>query len=270
MKKPPRPAPETAIPGVFRRRTGSGLSSSLNGPPGRNVAVAYRRVSKGGQDPENQRADIELVARLRGLELVDEYVETVSAAAPTRPAFDAMMLAAARRRFRHLIIWAIDRFGRSMVGNINDVMALDLLGVEVISVREPWLDMEGPARSLLLAVFSWWAEQERARISERTRAGLERARAQGKRLGRPRRVTPAQLERARQYLDDDRSIRWIAQALKVPRATLHRALVAEATRRAQSSLRSERLKKETKIRGRKPREKEGRSRAARNRTIGGQ
>lgn len=225
MKKTPRPAPEPARPAVFRRRTGGGPSRTLNGSPAGNLAVTYRRVSRAGQDPENQRADLERVANARGLELVGEYVETVSGAATTRPAFDAMMLAAARGEFRVLVVWALDRFGRSMFRNINAVVELDRLGVQVISVRESWLDTSGPIRDLLVAIFSWIAEQERRRLGERTRAGLERARARGKKLGRPRRyISRAELERALELQARKVPLRIIAQRVRVPRATLHRAL----------------------------------------------
>ena len=225
MKKNPRPAPETARHGAFGAgRTGGSPPTAERPSSGRLAAVAYRRVSRGDQDPENQRADVELVARLRGVELVGEYVEKASAAR-TRPAFDAMMLAAGRGEFRVLIIWAIDRFGRSMVGNVNAVLELDRLGVEVISVREPWLQMDGPVRSLLLAVFSWVAEQERHRIGERTRAGLERARARGARLGRPQRhLNAAELARANALRAQGRSFREVARELNVALGTLHRSL----------------------------------------------
>jgi DNA invertase Pin-like site-specific DNA recombinase len=73
-----------------------------------------------------------------------------------------------------------------MVGNLADVLELDRIGVTVVSVRESWLDTGGPVRSLLIAIFSWVAEQERARLIERTKAGLAAARRKGKRLGRPR------------------------------------------------------------------------------------
>ena len=89
-------------------------------------------------------------------------------------------------------MWSLDRFGRSMAGNVNDALALDAAGVKLISVREPWLDTGGPVRDLLLAIFSWVAEQELRRLVERTRAGIERARAKGtksgKPIGRPRRL----------------------------------------------------------------------------------
>jgi DNA invertase Pin-like site-specific DNA recombinase len=84
------------------------------------------------------------------------------------------------------VIWAIDRFGRSMTGDLADVLELDRVGVEVISVRESWLDTGGPVRNLLLAIISWIAEQERARLIERTKAGMAAARRRGARIGRPR------------------------------------------------------------------------------------
>jgi putative DNA-invertase from lambdoid prophage Rac len=72
-------------------------------------------------------------------------------------------------------LWALDRFHRSMLGSVQDVLELDRLGVPILSVREAWLDTSGPVRSLLIAIFGWVAEQERARLIERTKAGLERA-----------------------------------------------------------------------------------------------
>ena len=68
---------------------------------------------------------------------------------------------------------------------IGDVLELDRLGVQVVSAKENWLDQQGPARSLLLAVLSWVSEQEAVRLSERTKAGLARARAAGIRLSGP-------------------------------------------------------------------------------------
>lgn len=192
-------------------------------------AASYRRVSRGGMDPENQRADIERLASSRGLELVADFVD-VAGATRNRPAYDAMWAAALRREFAVLLVWSLDRLGRSMLANCNAIVHLDSLGVQVVSVREPWLDTRGPVRDLLLAVFSWVAEQERRRIIERTNAGLERARARGTRLGRPRRViTPAELERARALWKVGVPIRKLAQRIKVPRATLHRALVVSET-----------------------------------------
>jgi putative DNA-invertase from lambdoid prophage Rac len=192
--------------------------------PEARTAAMYLRVSKGEQTTKNQRPDVERIVRARKLELVDRYDEQVSAAAK-RPEFERMMADARAGRFRVLVVWALDRFGRSMVGNLGAVLELDRLGVEVISVREPWLDTGGPVRALLIAIFSWVAEQERARIGERTRAGLERARRRGTKLGRPRRAFMiTELEQARRLAAKGMALRKIARRLRVPNTTLHRAL----------------------------------------------
>ena len=94
-----------------------------------------------------------------------------------------MMKDAKRGAFQVLVIWALDRFGRSMTGNLADVLELDRVGVQVVSVRESWLDTGSPVRTLLLAIFSWLAEQERVRIGERTRARMAAARRRGSRVG---------------------------------------------------------------------------------------
>lgn len=188
-------------------------------------AVAYLRVSRGEQDWANQRPDVEQLARARGFALLSQYVENVSAAARVRPAFESMMEAARLGKFDVLLVWALDRFGRSMVGNVAAVLELDRLGVQVVSVKEAWLDSGGPVRSLLIAIFSWIAEQERVRLGERTRAGLERARARGVRLGRPPSLGRAQLAHARRLeRRGNLSIREIARQVGVSSSAIYRAL----------------------------------------------
>jgi DNA invertase Pin-like site-specific DNA recombinase len=148
-----------------------------------NLAVLYLRVSGDKQDAENQRGDLNKIAAVRGLDVVHVYQETASAA-KHRPAFEAMLADARAGAFGTLVIWALDRFGRSMTGNLQAVLELDSIGVQVVSVKESWLDTTGPVRSLLIAIFSWIAEQERARLIERTQAALDAKRSRNERLGR--------------------------------------------------------------------------------------
>jgi DNA invertase Pin-like site-specific DNA recombinase len=122
-------------------------------------------------------------------------------------------------------VWALDRLHRSMQGAISTVLELDRLGVEVLSVREPWLATSGPVRPLLVAIFGWVAEQERARLIERTRAGLARARAQGRRPGRPR-ASPLKVAAAIERVKAGASIREAALAVGVNRETVPRAVLA--------------------------------------------
>lgn len=188
------------------------------------TAAVYLRVSTNDQNPENQRADLTRLAKIRGYKHLEFYEETASTA-KRRPKFEAMRFHAHGGNFKTILVWSVDRFGRSMLGNIKDVLELNRIGVAVVSCKEAWLDTDGPTRDLLLAIFSWIAEQERRRIGERTKAGLAQARKRGSRIGRPHRMAPALVARAR-AMHKTKSLRAIAVALKVPRATLARTLGA--------------------------------------------
>ena len=186
-------------------------------------AGLYLRVSMGDQHAENQRPAEDELARARGLKEVLVEEEAASTRG-RRPAFERVMVAARAHRFDVLIIWAIDRFGRSMAGNLGDVLELDRLGVVVLSVREPWLEAPGPTRSLLVAIFSWVAEQEREQRSERTKAGLARVKKTGITLGRPRRsvnVTAALSMKA-----EGKTWPQVARALGASRSVVLRAVKA--------------------------------------------
>lgn len=156
-------------------------------------AALYLRVSTEDQTEENQAPELHQLATRRGWEAV-EYREQGSAA-KARPVLDRLMADARAGRLGAVVVWALDRLDRSHLGCMQRVAELDRLGVAVVSVREGWLDTSGPARSLLVSVFAWAAEQERSRLIERTRAGLDRARRQGKVLGRPK-ASPLALEAA--------------------------------------------------------------------------
>jgi len=189
----------------------------------------YLRVSTDQQVTDNQRPELVALARQRGFSIEAVYDDTGSAV-KARPEFDRMLLDAHRGKFDLLLVWSLDRLGRSMSGNLQTVLELDRLGVQVVSVRESFLDTSGPVRPLLIAIFGWLAQQERERLIERTKAGLERARRQGKRIGRPR-VT-VDVAKALVLRNDGKSIRQAALALGVGPATLHRALQDNASRSA--------------------------------------
>jgi DNA invertase Pin-like site-specific DNA recombinase len=185
-------------------------------------AALYLRTSTREQSTANQRPELEQLAQARGYELVATYEEQVSAAASSRPVFERMLRDAHRGAFQVLLVWALDRFGRSMAGNLQAVLELDRRAVQVVSYREPWLDMGGPTRGLLVAIFSWVAEREREQLVARTKAGLEHARRKGIRLGRPR--ARFDVDRARRMVAEGTSLRLVALTLDVPLTTLARAL----------------------------------------------
>lgn len=186
-------------------------------------AALYLRVSTNRQTAENQVAEVHQLARARGFEPV--VYEEVESAAKARPVLDRMMADVRAGRVQAVAVWALDRLHRSMVGAIQTVLELDRLGVPVLSVREGWLDTSGPVRPLLVAIFGWVAEQERARLIERTKAGLERARREGKRIGRPP-ASQVLLHAASDLVAAGVPVREAARRKGVARATLRRFLAA--------------------------------------------
>ena len=186
----------------------------------RRCAV-YLRTSTERQHTENQRPAVMKIAEARGFDVVHVFEEQVSAV-KHRPGWEALRAAAHRGEFDAVIIYALDRLGRSMVGNVQEVLALDRLGIEVVSVREPWLDMGGPVRTLLVAILSWVAEEERRQIASRSKLGVERARREGKRIGRP--AIEVDVARALRLREEGLSIRDVAAKLGVKKTTVHRAL----------------------------------------------
>lgn len=147
----------------------------------------YLRVSTDGQTTENQRLELAAVASRAGWEIVDVYEDQGISGAKgrdQRPAFDRLLKDAARRRFDLIAAWSVDRLGRSLqhlVGFLEDVHQL---GVDLY-LHQQGIDTTTPAGKALFQMLGVFAEFERAMIRERVHAGLNRARAQGKRLGRP-------------------------------------------------------------------------------------
>jgi DNA invertase Pin-like site-specific DNA recombinase len=149
-------------------------------------AALYARVSTLDQEPENQLVDLRQYADARGW-TVHEYVdEGVSGSKERRPALDRLLNDARRRRVDVLICWRLDRLGRNLRHLVTLLDELQALGVSFVSLGEG-IDCTTPAGKLQLHILAALAEFERGRIQERVRAGLARARREGKRLGRPRR-----------------------------------------------------------------------------------
>lgn len=197
-------------------------------------AALYLRVSTDGQTVENQRAELAQLAKARGwgkdLSPPLLWYEETASAARARPVLDRLMADARAGRIQAVAVWALDRLDRSMVGCLLRLVELDRLGVQVVSLRETWLDTGGPARSLLIAIFGWVAEQERARLIERTNAGIARARAEGKTFGRPRHP-PVMLHAAADLVAAGVKVRTAAKAKGVPASTLRRFLAERAAGR---------------------------------------
>lgn len=157
------------------------------------VRVAlYARVSTlNGQDPEMQLRELRDYAERRGWAVTEEYIDQgISGSKESRPALNRLMADAQRRRFDAVLVWKIDRFGRSLKHLVVSLAELGAWGVSFISFRDN-LDLSTPSGRLMFQIIGAMAEFERALIQERVRAGLRNARAKGKRLGRPRVIVDA-------------------------------------------------------------------------------
>ena len=154
-----------------------------------NVA-AYLRVSTGEQTVENQLPAIEAYCNNLGWQLEGVYAESESAWRNGHQQELAQLLSdlrSGRRRYDCLLVWALDRLSRQGIGPLLQLInTFEVYGCHVISVNESWTHPEaGPMREMFIAMSAWAAKFESDRRSERTRAGLERARAKGQKLGRP-------------------------------------------------------------------------------------
>jgi DNA invertase Pin-like site-specific DNA recombinase len=190
-------------------------------------AVLYCRVSTKdkGQETANQANQLREYAARMGWEIVEEYTDQASAKNGERSAFKRLFDDASKRRFDVVLVWALDRLTRAGVYETFDyVRRLTSYGVQFESYTEAHFRTTGPAGELMLAVAAWIAQQERVRLSERTRAGLARARRQGKRLGRrPVKVDPSRVTELRTA---GKSFTEIASELRVSRSVAYRAALA--------------------------------------------
>jgi DNA invertase Pin-like site-specific DNA recombinase len=186
-------------------------------------AAYYLRVSTEGQELDNQRAEIRPFIDRRGWKLEYTFEDVVSGGKTEkdRPGFAAMFKAAHQRKFDVLIFWALDRLTREgTLATLNYLQRLESKGVNYVSYQEQWLDSTGPFKDVMISMFATLAKQERARISERTIAGLKIARAKGQRLGRP--PVPEETVRAVLFLNQDAGIgvRKIAKSTGFPLGTV--------------------------------------------------
>src|SRR3989442_12469630 len=146
-------------------------------------AALYLRVSTLDQHPETQLHDLLALAESRGFQVVQVYEDRSSGARASRPGLDRLMSDARQGKFQVLVAWSCDRLARSVRHFLETLEELNRLGVEFLSFREQ-LDTGGPLGRAVVIIVGAIAELERSLIVERVRAGLRRAKLEGRRVGR--------------------------------------------------------------------------------------
>lgn len=186
------------------------------------VAI-YSRVSTRdkGQDVENQLRQLREFCAKQGYEIAVEYVDHASGKRGDRDAFREMFAAASRREFDMVLFWALDRFSREGVfDTLQHLQRLTSYGVGYRSYTEQYLDSCGMFRDAVISILAAVAKQERVRLSERTVAGLERARAHGRIGGRPRVICDR--KRVLELRNTGKSLGEIAVQLGLSKTTVSR------------------------------------------------
>ena len=184
-------------------------------------AALYLRVSSLDQHPETQRLDLQQMAAQRGYEIVHEYTDWLSGAKARRPGLDELMHDARHGKFDVVLVWASDRIARSVKHYLEVLDELNRLNIEFVSFREQ-IDTGGPLGRAIVVIIGAIAELERNLIIERVRAGMRRAKLEGRPIGR----RPLDLDREA-ILRDHRlgcSLGKIAREHSVSRATIHRVV----------------------------------------------
>jgi DNA invertase Pin-like site-specific DNA recombinase len=190
----------------------------------------YGRVSKkdGTQDAANQMAQLRQFAATQRWTMVHEYTDRATGKHSDREQFQQMFQDASKRTFDVLLFWSLDRLSREgTVETLNHLQRLTHYGVHWRSYTEQYLDSTGIFREAVIGILAAVAKQERVRISERTIAGLERARKQGRFGGRPRSEDdPKLMAQVRKLRVDGMTIRDIAKHLGKSPTTITRLVAA--------------------------------------------
>ena len=186
-------------------------------------AALYVRVSTlNGQHPEMQLADLRDYASRRGWEIAGEYIDQgVSGSMECRPELNRLMSDSHQRQFDIVLVWKVDRFGRSLKHLVNALADLDACGVGFASLKDN-LDLSTPSGRLMFQIIGAMAEFERGLLQERVKSGLHNARRCGKQLGRPRRVVDNDL--ISRMRAQGNSLRSIAELLGVGYGTVRMRL----------------------------------------------
>ena len=185
----------------------------------------YARVSTKDQSTDSQLLDLRRYVRERGWNVYREFVdEGISGTKDSRPDLNELMNDAKKRRFDVVLVWRFDRFARSTKHLILALEEFKNLGIDFVSYQEN-IDTSSPLGSAIFTIISAVAQLERDIIAERVKAGLRRARENGKKLGRPK-GSALDIERVHSLRTEGLSLQQIAKELNTSKTTVSRLLGA--------------------------------------------
>ena len=182
----------------------------------------YCRVSSDKQTTDNQVIKLKQVAERNGWEVEAIYADTISGAKSKRPELDKLMKSVIRKEIDIVMVWSVDRLGRSLqhlITLLSDIHSKDV----DLYLHQQGIDTTTPSGKMMFQMLGVFSEFERSMIQDRVKAGLERARSQGKRLGRPP-VPPITVDKIKSLREEGMSLRKIAKKMGVSVGKVHQAV----------------------------------------------
>ena len=193
-----------------------------------NRCAIYSRCSTADQTVENQIRELKVIADRKGLRVVAEFSDEAisgSKGRDKRPGFDNLIKGAVRKDFDTILVWSVDRLGRSLqdlVSFLNEIHSVDC----DLYIHQSGIDSSTPSGKMMFQMCGVFAEFERGMISERVKAGQERAKSQGKHIGRPSNLNQGLVHSIKYMREQGIGIRKIASDLKVGVSTVYKVMEA--------------------------------------------
>jgi DNA invertase Pin-like site-specific DNA recombinase len=188
----------------------------------------YTRCSTDMQTTQNQLDVLRDVAKLKGLTTVNEYTDegiSGTKGRDQRKGLDGLLKGATRKEFDVIVVWSVDRLGRNLQDLISFLNEVHSLGCDLF-IHQSGIDTQTPTGKMMFGILSVFADWERELIVERTKAGMQRARKQGKRIGRPSNINEGLIESIKYMRSQGVGIRKIATDLKVGVGSVYKVLDA--------------------------------------------
>jgi len=182
-------------------------------------AVIYARVSTAEQTTDNQTLELQKVAKRNGWEITEIYEDTISGAKTDRPALQRLLQGVIRKEFDVVMVWDVSRLGRSLKHLVTLLEDFHAKGVNLY-FHQQGIDTTTPSGKMMYQMCGVFAEFERSMIQERVKAGLARAKAQGKKLGRPT-VPPITVRKIQNLRASGLSLRAISKRTGVSVGKVH-------------------------------------------------
>ena len=190
-----------------------------------NRCVIYTRVSTDNQTTDNQTLELRKIASQKGYTIIGEYSDVMSGAKgrDKRTGFDNLIKGATRKEFDTILVWSVDRLGRSLQDLISFLNEIHSVGCDLY-IHQSGIDTQTPSGKMMFSMIGVFAEFERSMIRERVVAGQNRAKEQGKHIGRPTNLNEGLKHSIKYMKEQGVGIRKIAKELKVGIGTVYKVL----------------------------------------------